>query len=88
MNYWIRKEKFICLIIIGMNTKIDNYVDSISKWDVIEFEWDNFEFIRIVEDLIICDNWHVFTTSEFNDDLEFWDNSIYKKYLLKKWLWA
>lgn len=67
-----------------MNTNIDNYIDSLEKWDVIEFEWDEYEFVRINEDLIVCDNLHTFTMTDFNNDLEFWENHKFGEWIVNE----
>jgi len=65
------------------NTQMDNYMDSLEKWDQIEFEWDYYEFIRFDDyGTIICDNLETILVKDFHDDLEFWENHLFNKFKL------
>ena len=57
---------------------MDNYVNSLTKWDNIEFEWDCYIYNFTDWDYINCDNLEYFTINEFYKDLEFWDNQLFK----------
>lgn len=66
------------------NTNFDNYIDSLEEGDKIEFEWDEMTFMKFIDKIMICENWEWLNTTEFHDDLEFWYNNLFHKYLYDK----
>jgi len=62
------------------NTEIDNYKDSIVEGSEIEFEWNEYIFIKYDWIYMICENLETIITDDFHDDLEFWENHIFGKW--------
>ena len=48
-----------------MNTNIDNYIDSLEEWTTIEFEWEEYKFIKHSWDYIICEDGKYLIYNEF-----------------------
>ncbi len=64
-----------------MNTNIDNYMDSLEEWTIIEFEWETFVFLKLSWDYILCEDMRYLIYNDFIDDLEFWDNTKFKEWV-------
>ena len=67
-----------------MNTNIDNYMDSLEEWTIIDFEWEDYKFIKHSWDYMICEDGKYFIYDDFIDDLEFWDNSKFKEWTVNQ----
>jgi len=57
---------------------MDEYMDSLEAGQTIEFEWDDYIYLRIAWNYMLCENMENFTSTEFYNDLEFWDNKRFK----------
>ena len=67
-----------------MNTNIDNYMDSLEEWTTIDFEWEDYKFIKHSWDYMICEDGKYLIYDDFIDDLEFWDNSKFKEWIVNQ----
>jgi len=67
---------------MNMNNQMDNYISELKRWDTIEFEWDYYVYHFIDWEYINCENMEYFTANAFYEDLEFWDNRIFKEWIL------